>query len=39
MRKRAMGGEFTIKKSDGGRVHYERKSAAVRADHEKRAMG
>ena len=39
MRKRAMGWEFTIRKSDGARVHYERKSAGVRVDHEKRAMG
>ena len=39
MRKRVMGGEFTIRKSDGGRVHYERKSAGVRVDHKKRAMG
>ena len=34
-----MGEEFTIRKSDGVRVHYERKSARVRVDHEKRAMG
>ena len=39
MRKRAMGGEFTIKKSDGGRVHYERKRAGVRVDHEKERWG
>ena len=39
MRKRAMGREFTIRKSDGERVQYERKSAGVRVDHEKRAMG
>ena len=24
MRKRAMGGEFTIRKSDGRRVHHEK---------------
>ena len=34
MRKRAMGREFTIRKSDGARVHYERKSAGVRAQDE-----
>ena len=31
--------EFTIRNSDGVRVHYKRKSAGVRVDHEKRAMG
>ena len=39
MRKRAMGWKFTIRKSDAARVHYERKSAGVRVEHEKRAMG
>ena len=34
-----MGSEFTIRKSDGARVHYDKKSAVVRVDHEKRAMG
>ena len=38
MRKRAMGYEFTIRKNDGVRVHYERKRARVRVDHDKRAM-
>ena len=33
-----MGCEFTIRRSDGVRVHYERKRAGVRVDHEKRAM-
>ena len=34
-----MGLEFTIRKSDGVRVHHERKSAGVRVDNEKRAIG
>ena len=34
-----MGQEFTIRKSDGVRVHYERKSAGVRVDHEKKSDG
>ena len=34
-----MGWKFTIRKSDAGRVHYGRKSAGVRVDHEKRGMG
>ena len=38
MRKRAMDKEFTIRKSDGVRVHYERRRAGVRVDHDKRAM-
>ena len=33
-----MGLEFTIRKSDGVRVHHERKSGGVRVDHEKRAI-
>ena len=28
-----MGGEFTIRKSDGVRVHHEKKSDGVRVDH------
>ena len=39
IRKRAIGGEFTMAKSDGVRIEYERKSAGVRVDHEKRGMG
>ena len=38
MRKRD-GVRVPIRKSDGARVHYQRKSAGVRVDHEKRAMG
>ena len=34
-----MGQEFTIRKSDGVRVHYERKSAGVRVDYEKKSDG
>ena len=34
-----MGLEFTIRKSDGVRVHHERKSAGVRVDNEKGAIG
>ena len=30
---------MTKRISHGVRVHYERKSARVRVDHEKRAMG
>ena len=33
MRKRAIGLEFTIRKSDGVRVHYEKKSDEVRVHH------
>ena len=32
-------GEFTITKTDGVRVHYEKKSAWVRVDHEKKSDG
>ena len=39
MRKRAMGLELTIRKSDKVRVHYERKSDWVRVDHEKERWG
>ena len=38
MRKKTMGWEFTIRKSDAARVHYERKSAGIRVECEKRAM-
>ena len=34
-----MGLEFTIRKSDGVRVHHERKSAGVRVDNEKGEIG
>ena len=37
MRKRAMGGEFTIRKSNGVRVHQEKKSDRVTVDHEKKS--
>ena len=30
-----MGGEFTITRSDGVRVHHEKKSDRVRVHHEK----
>ena len=30
---------MTKRKSDGVRVHYERKSPRVRVDHEKTVMG
>ena len=33
------GGEFTIRKSDGMRVHHEKKSDGVRVDHEKKRWG
>ena len=39
MRKRAMGTEFTITKSDGVTVHHERKSDGVRVHHEKERWG
>ena len=39
MRKRAMGREFTITKSDGVRVDHERKSDGVKFDHVKRSDG
>ena len=35
MRKRAIGLEFTITKSDGVRVDHEKKSDGVRVHHEK----
>ena len=31
-----MGREFKKRKSDGVRVHYERRSAGVRVDHKKK---
>ena len=34
-----MGLEFTIRKSDGVRVHHERKSDWVRVHHEKEQWG
>ena len=34
MRKRGIGLEFTIKKSDGVKVHYEKKSDGVRVQNE-----
>ena len=39
MRKRGIGLEFTMRRSDGVRVHHEKKSDGVRVDHERRAMG
>ena len=32
-------GEFTIRKSDGLRVHHEKKSDGVRVQHEKERWG
>ena len=39
MRERAMGLEFTIRKSNGVRVHHEKKSDRVRVHHEKKSDG
>ena len=39
MRQRAMGREFTIRKSDGMRVHYDKVSNGVRIHHEKESDG
>ena len=39
MRQRAMGLEFTIRKSNGVRVHHEKKSDGVRVHHEKKSDG
>ena len=39
MRERAMGREFTIRKSDGVRVNHEKKSDGVRVDHERDRWG
>ena len=36
MKKRAMRSEFTIRKSDGMRLHHEGKSNGVRVHHEKK---
>ena len=38
-KERAIGLEFTRRKSDGVRVDHEKKSDGVRVHHEKRAMG
>ena len=35
----AMGCKFTIRKSDGVRVHDEKKSLGVRVDHKKERWG
>ena len=32
-----MGGEFTIRKSNGMRVHHEKKSDRVTVDHERKS--
>ena len=37
MRRRAMGWEFTMRKSDGVRVDPEKKSDGVRIHHEKKS--
>ena len=34
-----MGLEFTIRKSDGVRVHHEKKSDGVRVNHERNSDG
>ena len=39
MRKRAMGCEFTMRKSDGVRVDHEKKRNGLRVDHEKKSDG
>ena len=39
MRQGAMGWEFTMKKSDGVRVHDEQKSDGVRVHHERKSDG
>ena len=39
MRKRAMGREFTIRKSNGVRVHHEKKSDGVKVHHDKKSDG
>ena len=39
MRKRAMRGEFTIRKSNGVRVHHEKRSDRVTVTMRERAMG
>ena len=39
MRKRAMRREFTIRKSNGVRVHHEKNSDRVTVDYEKNSDG
>ena len=39
MRKRAMGGEITIRRSNGVSVHHEKKSDRVTGDHERKSEG
>ena len=39
MRKRAIGCEFTMTKSDGARVDHEKKRHGVRVYHEKKSDG
>ena len=39
MRKRAMGSDFTIRKSDGVKVYHERKSDGGDLTMRKKAMG
>ena len=39
MRKRAMGQEFTITKSDGLSVDYKKKSHGVKVHHKKERLG
>ena len=39
MRKRAMGLEFTMRKSDRGGVPHEKKSDGVRLHHERKRWG
>ena len=37
MKKRAIGCDFTVRKRDGVRVHYKKKSTGVRVDHKKKS--
>ena len=39
MRRRPMGEDFTMRKSDGVRVNHEKKSDGVRVHHEKEQWG
>ena len=39
MRKRAIGRQFTMRKSDGVRVHHRTRSDGVRVHHEKKSEG
>ena len=39
MKKKAMGGELTIRKSDGVTVHHEKKSDEVRVHYERKSDG